>query len=60
MGVNLVKGQKVNLVKSGGGSLRRIMVGLGWDEVQQKRGFFAPKPKDIDCDASRRTVRLSF
>ena len=52
MGVNLVKGQKVNLVKSGGGSLRRIMVGLGWDEVQQKRGFFAPKPQDIDCDAS--------
>ena len=52
MGVNLVKGQKVNLVKSGGGSLRRILVGLGWDEVQQKRGFFAPKPQDIDCDAS--------
>ena len=52
MGVNLVKGQKVNLTKSGGGSLRRILVGLGWDEVQQKRGFFAPKPQDIDCDAS--------
>ena len=52
MGVNLVKGQKVNLIKSGGGSLRRIMVGLGWDEVQQKRGLFAPKPQDIDCDAS--------
>ncbi len=53
MSVNLVKGQKVNLVKSGGGgSLRKIMVGLGWDEVQQKRGLFAPKPQDIDCDAS--------
>lgn len=53
MGVNLVKGQKVNLTKSGGGSLRRILVGLGWDEVQQqRRGFFAPKPQDIDCDAS--------
>lgn len=52
MGVNLAKGQKVNLTKSGGGSLRRILVGLGWDEVQQKRGFFAPKPQDIDCDAS--------
>lgn len=52
MSVNLVKGQKVNLTKSGGGSLRRILVGLGWDEVQQKRGFFAPKPQDIDCDAS--------
>lgn len=52
MGVNLVKGQKVNLVKQGGGGLRNILVGLGWDEVQQKRGFFAPKPQDIDCDAS--------
>lgn len=52
MGVNLVKGQKVNLVKQGGGGLKNILVGLGWDEVQQKRGFFAPKPQDIDCDAS--------
>jgi stress response protein SCP2 len=28
------------------------MVGLGWDEVERKRGFFAPKPQPIDCDAS--------
>ena len=52
MGVNLQKGQKVNLRKADGGALRRVMVGLGWDEVQQSRGFFAPKPQDIDCDAS--------
>lgn len=52
MSVNLVKGQKVSLVKPGSAGLTKIMVGLGWDEVQQKRGFFAPKPKDIDCDAS--------
>lgn len=52
MSVNLQKGQKVQLRKETGGSLHRIMVGLGWDEVQQKRGFFAPKPQDIDCDAS--------
>ncbi len=52
MGVNLQKGQKVNLRKADGGTLRRVMVGLGWDEVQQSRGFFAPKPQDIDCDAS--------
>ena len=52
MGVNLQKGQKVNLRKADGGTLRRVMVGLGWDEVQQHRGFFAPKPQDIDCDAS--------
>lgn len=52
MSVNLQKGQKVELRKDNGGSLRRVMVGLGWDEVKQKRGFFAPKPQDIDCDAS--------
>ncbi len=52
MSVNLQKGQKVELRKSNGGTLRRVMVGLGWDEVQHRRGFFAPKPQDIDCDAS--------
>lgn len=52
MSVNLQKGQKVELRKSNGGTLRRVMVGLGWDEVQRSRGFFAPKPQDIDCDAS--------
>lgn len=52
MSVNLQKGQKVELRKNNGGELRRVMVGLGWDEVKQSRGFFAPKPQDIDCDAS--------
>lgn len=52
MSVNLQKGQKVELKKSNGGALRRVIVGLGWDEVQQSRGFLAPKPEDIDCDAS--------
>ena len=52
MSVNLQKGQKVELRKTNGGSLNRVMVGLGWDEVKQSRGFFAPKPQDIDCDAS--------
>lgn len=50
MSVNLSKGQKVNLSKQRNG-LSKVMVGLGWDEVQQKRGFLAPKPQDIDCDA---------
>ena len=53
MSVNLKKGQKISLVKPGSAGLKRIMVGLGWDEVEQKRRvFFAPKPQDIDCDAS--------
>ena len=32
MSVNLVKGQKISLVKEGGG-LKKVMVGLGWDEA---------------------------
>lgn len=52
MSVNLQKGQKISLVKEGSGGLKKIMVGLGWDEVEQKRRLFAPKPQDIDCDAS--------
>lgn len=52
MAVNLQKGQKVELRKENGGELRSVMVGLGWDEVNQKRGLFAPKPAPIDCDAS--------
>ncbi len=51
MSVSLQKGQKVSLSKENAG-LNRIVVGLGWDEVQQKARFFAPKPQAIDCDAS--------
>lgn len=50
MSVKLQKGQKVSLSKDHAG-LSRIVVGLGWDEVPRSRGFFAPKPQDIDCDA---------
>ena len=50
MSVKLQKGQKVSLSKEHAG-LSKIIVGLGWDEVQQQRRFFAPKPQDIDCDA---------
>lgn len=51
MSINLQKGQKIDLSKGNQGGLRKVMVGLGWDEVPQKRGWFAPKPQDIDCDA---------
>lgn len=51
MSVSLQKGQKVSLTKDNAG-LSKLMVGLGWDEVQQKKGLFAPKPQAIDCDAS--------
>lgn len=51
MSVSLRKGQKVSLSKEHQG-LCRVIVGLGWDAAQpSKGGFFAPKPKAIDCDA---------
>lgn len=51
MSVSLQKGQKVNLSKDNAG-LSKVVVGLGWDEVKQKRGLFAPRAQAIDCDAS--------
>ena len=55
MGVNLKKGQKVNLLKSDGRKLVKLMVGLGWDAQEQPQGFFNRlfngKP-NFDCDAS--------
>ncbi|MBQ6943154.1 MAG: TerD family protein [Ruminococcus sp.] len=51
MSISLQKGQKVSLTKDNAG-LAKVVIGLGWDQVQQKRGLFAPKPAQIDCDAS--------
>ena len=56
MSVTLQKGQKVSLSKDNPG-LSRIVVGLGWDEAQPKRGgflggLFSAPTQDIDCDAS--------
>lgn len=57
MSVSLQKGQKVDLTKGNSG-LRRVMVGLGWDEAEQpaKGGLFGGifgggAVEDIDCDA---------
>lgn len=59
MGISLQKGQKIDLTKSGGGGLRQVMVGLGWDEAQQSSGggflkglFGGGQNQAIDCDAS--------
>jgi len=51
MAISLQKGQKVSLSKENK-NLSVVVVGLGWDEAQKKKGFFAPKPQSIDCDAS--------
>lgn len=56
MGINLQKGQKIDLTKGGSSRLKRVMVGLGWDEAPRSSGFlgglFGSEPQDIDCDAS--------
>ena len=60
MSISLQKGQKVSLSKDNAG-LSKIIVGLGWDEVQQSSsggGFLSAlfgggsKRQPIDCDAS--------
>ena len=56
MAVNLQKGQKVNLTKSNGSKLTKLMVGLGWDAAEQPSGGFLSRifsgSSNIDCDAS--------
>lgn len=58
MGINLQKGQKIDLTKGGGSGLHQVMVGLGWDEAPRTSnggllgGLFGSQPEDIDCDAS--------
>ena len=57
MSISLQKGQKVSLSKESAG-LSTVLVGLGWDEAPQKKGFFGFKQQeDIDCDASAILLR---
>ena len=52
MSISLQKGQKVSLSKESKG-LSNVLVGLGWDAVEQKSGLFGLfKAADIDCDAT--------
>lgn len=51
MSVSLQKGQKISLSKESTG-LTKVVVGLGWDEISTKGGFFSKPSKPIDCDAS--------
>ena len=55
MSISLQKGQKISLTKESAG-LSKIILGLGWDEVKQKKGLFS-KPAPIDCDASAILLR---
>lgn len=58
--VCLKKGQKVDLTKGNAG-LNALCVGLGWDEVEKKKGFlsslFGGDADDIDVDASALVLR---
>lgn len=52
--VSLQKGQTVRLEKSGGASLTRVAMGLGWDVRKAKGllGMFGGGGGDVDLDAS--------
>lgn len=55
MSINLIKGQKIDLTK-GNTSLSNLVVGLGWDPIEQaSKGFFSSllgETNEIDCDAA--------
>lgn len=57
MGINLQKGQRVDLTKGNTG-LKNLLVGLGWDPIETKKegllgGLLGGnKQPQIDCDAS--------
>jgi tellurium resistance protein TerZ len=48
MSISLTKGQKISLSKSGGATLKRVAMGLGWDAKKGLFGFGG----SIDLDAS--------
>ena len=53
MAISLVKGQKISLEKESGGSLSKVVMGLGWD-AKKTSGLFGlfSKEQSIDLDAS--------
>lgn len=63
MSISLQKGQKVSLSKEGRKGLNQVIVGLGWDEAQKKKGgllgglFSSGSNQNIDCDASAIMLR---
>ena len=53
MSVNLSKGQKISLDKEAGGTLSRVVMGLGWDAIKKGGLFgFGAKTISVDLDAS--------
>ena len=56
MSINLQKGQKISLSKEAGGSLSKVIMGLGWDVKKSGggllKGMFGGRSESIDLDAS--------
>ena len=57
MGINLTKGQKVDLKKSSGQSLNNMCIGINWGAIEvQSKGFLGfgggTKKEPVDLDAS--------
>ena len=59
MAVNLSKGQRISLMKSGGGTLTKVRMGLGWDAVK-KRGLFGYTPPPTTTNRLPDRTPLSF
>lgn len=54
MAISLKKGQKIDLSKKDGSQLTNILVGLGWQQVQQSGGFLGilGRKAEVDIDTS--------
>ncbi|WP_295387937.1 TerD family protein [uncultured Thiodictyon sp.] len=51
MALNLSKGDRISLEKTGGAGLTRVILGLGWGK-RKKKGFFGSSEVEVDLDAS--------
>ncbi len=51
MALNLSKGERISLEKTGGPGLTRVILGLGWGK-RKKKGFFGSSEVEVDLDAS--------
>ncbi len=51
MALNLSKGERISLEKTGGAGLSQVVLGLGWGK-RTKKGFFGSSEVEVDLDAS--------
>jgi tellurium resistance protein TerZ len=51
-GINLVKGQKIDLKKSSGATLQNICLGLNWGMIESKTFFGSSSKEAVDLDGS--------